>query len=310
LSLTPCKSSILTATVSPSNATNKVVSWSSSSTSVATVDTNGIVTAVSEGTAVITVTTQDGGKTATCQVTVTNSSVTYCIPVVNTNYQWISQVSTGSISNTTGNNNGYGDFTNLSTNMEIGSAQSITLVTGWATSSSAWRVWIDFNHDGDFTDSGEEVISTDLIYPDNTTSFTIPSTATPETTRMRVMMKNSTVAYTPCQLNDGEVEDYTVNIVTNSMKSAETMETGVTQKIGQDIEYMNIYPNPAGNNLSVEISGQSNILSAKVFDMTGNVTHTWDSPEGTLDISSLNSGMYILEVKTEKGEWNKKFVKK
>jgi hypothetical protein len=35
--------------------------------------------------------------------------------------------------------------------------------------------------------------------------------------------------------------------------------------------------------------------------MTGNVIHTGDNPEGTLDISSLKSGMYILIVKTEKG---------
>ena len=64
------QSKTLTATVEPADATNKNVSWSSSNPSVAAVD-NGIVTAVGEGTAVITVTTEDGGKTATCTVTVT-----------------------------------------------------------------------------------------------------------------------------------------------------------------------------------------------------------------------------------------------
>jgi co-chaperonin GroES (HSP10) len=59
----------LTATVAPSNATNKNVTWSSSNTSVATVS-NGVVTAQSVGTATITATTVDGGKTATCAVTV------------------------------------------------------------------------------------------------------------------------------------------------------------------------------------------------------------------------------------------------
>lgn len=63
------KSEKLTATVEPDDATNKNVTWSSSNPSVATVD-NGVVTAVGEGTAVITVTTEDGGKTATCTVTV------------------------------------------------------------------------------------------------------------------------------------------------------------------------------------------------------------------------------------------------
>lgn len=59
----------LTATVNPENATNKNVSWSSSNTSVATVD-NGKVTALTTGTATITVKTEDGNKTATCEITV------------------------------------------------------------------------------------------------------------------------------------------------------------------------------------------------------------------------------------------------
>ena len=59
----------LTATVEPDNATNKNVTWSSNNADVATVD-NGVVTAVGTGEATITVTTADGGKTATCTVTV------------------------------------------------------------------------------------------------------------------------------------------------------------------------------------------------------------------------------------------------
>lgn len=62
----------LEATVAPSNATNKTVTWSSSNTSVATVS-NGTVRGVSEGNATITVTTQDGGFTDQCTVTVTAS---------------------------------------------------------------------------------------------------------------------------------------------------------------------------------------------------------------------------------------------
>ena len=65
----------LTANVSPSNATNKSVSWSSSNSGVATVDSNGRVTGKSDGTVTITVTTADGGHKATHTVTVSSTYV-------------------------------------------------------------------------------------------------------------------------------------------------------------------------------------------------------------------------------------------
>lgn len=69
LGLTEGETAQLTATVEPEDASNKNVTWESSNTNVATVN-NGEVTAVSAGTATITVTTADGGKTDTCTVTV------------------------------------------------------------------------------------------------------------------------------------------------------------------------------------------------------------------------------------------------
>ena len=68
------KTQTLTATILPENATNKNVKWSSSNEKVATVN-NGVVTAISEGTATITVTTDDGAKKATCNVKVLEKDV-------------------------------------------------------------------------------------------------------------------------------------------------------------------------------------------------------------------------------------------
>ncbi len=60
----------LSATITPSNATNKGVTWSSDNTSVAAVNSSGLITAKGEGTATVTVRTDDGGYTATCKITV------------------------------------------------------------------------------------------------------------------------------------------------------------------------------------------------------------------------------------------------
>jgi uncharacterized protein YjdB len=70
LALDEGKSFTCIATILPENATNKTVTWISSSRNVASVDNRGVVRGVSSGTATITVTTQDGNKTATCVITV------------------------------------------------------------------------------------------------------------------------------------------------------------------------------------------------------------------------------------------------
>ena len=71
LTLEEGKTVTLTATVNPENATNKKVTWSSDKADIAAVDKDGTVTAHKAGEAVITVKSEDGGKTASCKVTVT-----------------------------------------------------------------------------------------------------------------------------------------------------------------------------------------------------------------------------------------------
>ena len=75
LSMTEGETANLTAIVLPENATNKAVAWKSGNSGVADVDASGKVTAVKAGTSDITVTTADGGKTATCKVTVASKAV-------------------------------------------------------------------------------------------------------------------------------------------------------------------------------------------------------------------------------------------
>ena len=75
LNMAPSETQNLTATITPADATNKKVSWTSSNSDVATVDGNGKITAIKEGSATINVVTDDGAKTASCSVTVITNKV-------------------------------------------------------------------------------------------------------------------------------------------------------------------------------------------------------------------------------------------
>jgi len=126
-------------------------------------------------------------------------------------YEWIEDVHTGSLNNTSGAS-GYSDFTSQILDVSSGDTISVTLTPGFSGSSYTeyWTIWIDYNRDGDFEDNGEQVFNnsgTSTV----TGSFTVPVSAQGET-RMRVLMSYDSAATSCGQFNYGEVEDYTINI--------------------------------------------------------------------------------------------------
>ncbi len=140
-----------------------------------------------------------------------NPVVQYCSSSgSNATYEYINRVQLNSINNLSGNNGGYGNFTSMSTTLNPGSSYTATLTPGFSGSSYTehWRVWIDYNRDGDFTDAGEQVLAQSGSAAVSG-SFTVPSGLS-GTTRMRVSMKYGSGA-APCEVfTYGEVEDYTV----------------------------------------------------------------------------------------------------
>ena len=138
-------------------------------------------------------------------------SVSYCSSSGGSQkYEWISGVGIGGFSNSSGASK-YSDFTSKTVSVSAGQSASVHLTPGFSGKAydEYWRVWIDYNKDGDFNDSGE------LVYHGHgagsiSGSFIVPSSAS-GTTRMRISMQYKSYPSSSCgSFKYGEVEDYTV----------------------------------------------------------------------------------------------------
>ncbi len=134
---------------------------------------------------------------------------TYCQSYGQNSGTYISKVKFGNFTNSSGAA-GYSDFSNLTVNMSAGGSVSYRIDKG-DSNTSMFKVWIDYNADGDFTDANETAVSKGLYNTYVSGSFTVPSGLN-VTTRMRVSVKRNN-AQTSCEIfSYGEVEDYTVHI--------------------------------------------------------------------------------------------------
>jgi PKD repeat protein len=151
----------------------------------------------------------DYGEVEDYTVVIAPGGSTYCDSYGQNSATYIDYVEFGFFSNASGAA-GYTDFTNKTVNMTSGGSCSYRIEKG-DSNSSGFRVWIDFNNDGDFDDSGERVVSTGMWNNYCYGSFNVPSGLN-VTTRMRVSVKRNNYPG-PCEVfSYGEVEDYTVVI--------------------------------------------------------------------------------------------------
>jgi hypothetical protein len=239
--------------------------------------------------------------------TLAGSAVTYCASTSSsTADEKIGKVVLGTINNTSTGTAGYENFTALSTNLTRGTANTITITPSWTSTvySEGYAVWIDYNKNGLFTDAGELVYSkaTSTATP-ATGSFTVPTTATVGTTRMRVSMKYNGIP-TSCEtLSYGQVEDYSVNIVT-----AAAISTIAENNSNEILTTVSLYPNPTKEVLNI-VTNSATKLNYSVINYLGQVVKSGSIENNSLNVSNLNAGIYILEVNDGQKSVTKKFIK-
>lgn len=194
----------------------------------------------------LTVTNSAGSdqETKTDYITVTEYNVTYCASSgSNTSSEWINSLTFGSYVNTSGNNHGYGDFTSSAISLESGETYNLVIGLGYSgrMRSEYWRVWIDYNMDGDFSDNGEEVFAANKMKGSVSGTLTIPAGLSGET-RMRVALKYN-LAPTSCeQFVYGEVEDYTL-LLTPSVPQAPIADfsgSPVAVVVGNSVQFTDL----------------------------------------------------------------------
>jgi chitodextrinase len=235
-------------------------------------------------------------------VTTASTTLVYCTSQGNSVAdEKIGKVQLGTIINTSTGGTGYTDFTTISTNLTLGTANTITITPAWTSTvySEGYSVWIDYNKDGDFIDAGEQVYTKATSTATTASgSFTIPATATLGATRMRVSMKYNGIP-TACEaFSYGQVEDYTVNIV-SAAKDSETSRNTIAE--------INLYPNPTSS--IINVTSVSDNATFKVYNLLGQTVINGKLANGSINVSNINAGNYILEITDKETTTVKRFIK-
>lgn len=276
----------LTATISPSNATNQNVTWSSSNSSVATVNSNGLVTAIAAGSATITVTTEDGNKTATCAVTVT-APIPDDFSIEAEDFCGNSGISSWS----TGIGNIYsGNYAKYcSVDFETGYNE---LLFDYATSISG-SISIRIN-----SSTGQEIgtfsySSTGGWDSYSTVAADISSSVTGTHDLFLVGVSGT--------LN---LDQITLHYNTSKSQHLNLHElNGIQQSIA-------IYPNPVEDGYLHIASTLEKILEVNIFSIEGKVIRhqTTNDQKVQIELTGLQTGLYVTSILTESGSTKEKFM--
>lgn len=239
----------------------------------------------------------------TVSVTTSSTTLTYCTSAAtNTNDERIGRVQLGTINNPSTGTAGYENFTAISTNLVRGTSNTITITPTWTGTvyAEGYAVYIDYNQNGVFTDAGETVYTraATTVTPVSG-SFTVPAGATLGSTRMRVKMSYNATPTSSCgSFTYGQVEDYTVNIVSTA-RGEEATANSIS---------FNLFPNPLKGDV-LNISNLEGDATYRIFNMMGQELGNGKIENESIAVYNLSAGTYLLEVTNENGSLTKRFIK-
>ncbi len=264
------------------------------------------------GVTTITYSATDGcGSTKSCSFTITvlpaggtGTPATYCPAGASEPWtEWIAGVKLGNVDNASGKCDtrcGYGDFTAQVAALTSGSTASITLTPGLSWPGYMpmlyWRVYIDWNADGDFVDAGETVTSATPGNQAVTKTFTVPTTAS-GLTRMRVTMQPDAYAGSCEAFAKGEVEDYGILVAAPAPAPLRQLLSFDESRLAEmSVSYLRAYPNPVRSALSLSWSGD--VEELRMVSISGQVVWRLSAkPAGRtalVEVAGFVPGMYVV----------------
>ncbi|MFD1873343.1 M4 family metallopeptidase [Hymenobacter bucti] len=229
-------------------------------------------------------------------------------------YEYIDYVKLGSIARTSAADGGYYNGTALSTTVAAGSSQTINFSVGFASSTTYteyWKIFIDYNQDGDFADSGETIVSGSSSSAGTLSStFTVPSTAKSGKTRLRVVLSDANTATSCGTYSYGETEDYSLSITGGATFAPEGL-VATTSGLNADADAtLSLFPNPATSYLQLELSSGTALQTVQVLDARGAAaTARYDATTKQLDVSGLAAGLYLVRASDGQHLFVQRFAK-
>lgn len=315
LSLNVGSTEVLTKTVAPLEAIDKTVSWSSGNESVATVNANGEVRAVTQGSATITVTTNDGGFEAICEVTVNSIAVTGVS--VSPSSLALDVGSAKALNNTVSPSNATDQSVIWSSgNESVATVNASGLVTAVAQGSATIAVT---TNDGGFAASCNVTvnpiavtavsISPDILTLDVGASWQLTETVAPTDAADKSVTWSTSDESIATVSSSGEVMavapgSATITVSTNNGGYKDSCELTVNTPLSvASIQgaRVKLYPNPLIEG-ELSIVSNFNIEGIRVFDLSGTLIQEEQncfSRSVKMNLDHLKSGMYFIQIETK-----------